>query len=958
MDEAGVPIWAIVIIVVLVIVCALFTAYFVRHRRNKRKTDTKVASVESLQTLVTNKKIDEKKGLNPANSVTVVVNETPLLEKNYNNKITDEPASMTDESQHDFQSPPEPPQEIKISLPLPPPSTCFFSDKMELNNSQTHDFYDMFVKKNEKTSQDGGFVSIDLDIPSFYANTAANLQQKAATLKSTLRQSLRRQKSKNKASAQNLFSQQDERKNSGEMVTQKKTSYEYQPPECKEPLNQNKAISESTNKIIIQSEEDVTNYSTKNGTLGRRAMLNLQTAFSQIEEPEEDSPMTPNTQQEPVRAAKKVIRTASKKTKTRSMIVNEGSAEEQVSQGQDLTSEKTPAKHGSVRYASFRGPRSNGEHITLTTGSMRRMVRQSVVYDEALAIPPQMASVSGKSTSNRASRGPAASVLDIAGWWDTPKSQTVATDTKIAAEDGTGSVRSESGPSQYRASLASSVLVLNGTLSKSSGNNVLNGTLSKSSASLLGGSLSKSNGSSLLSIGSTADKMEDNPTGNNTFRRSTLGRNTLRSLRANATNGVNRSLKGLFDYSSANSSKVAPEDSQKMELSTDSVPDAIEPSELPAYINTDPYASTRKKSIRASVNANKERPAIPTNYLPSSESSTKYALSDDEENETETDINEIQPSSKQEISNIVDNPVQGEKEPDIQQKAEPPSGEVHNIRRMLQDTWINNMKESGSMFSISSDTDSVLASPTSESSPFLANSGNKIIPRQQNQSLLTKSLLTQQVKRTSQVLKSDENGFIPQQGPEPSASFSSSTVRTVVPAHEMPTEPINIRQNAVTSSHYAAHGSNKYQESSYDERKSSPNSRFSTSPNHNNNNSAESSRGHSRKSSGGNSTATALRISAGYAANAKTWNGRTHKRPSVTQFGDTPQETGFTTPQSPPLTTPTLEPYGSVGKSSYNKRAFFSTMRKGQKNRGAIPWMEEEKTPAQRERDRYLEGKS
>jgi hypothetical protein len=394
-----------------------------------------------------------------------------------------------------------------------------------------------------------------------------------------------------------------------------------------------------------------------------------------------------------------------------------------------------------------------------------------------------------------------------------------------------------------------------------------------------------------------------------------------------------------------------------MELSTDSVPAAVEPSELPAYINTDPYASTRKKSIRVSVNANKERPVIPSNYLTTSESSTKYALSDDEENETNIDTVENQPSSKQEINEIVDTPAQVEKEPEIQQNAEPPSGQVHNIRRMLQDTWINNMKESGSMFSISSDTDSVLASPTSESSPFLAGSGNKIIPRQQSQSLLTKSLLTQQVKRTSQVLKPDENGFIPQQGPEPSASFSSSTVRTVVPANEMPTEPINIRQNAVTSSHYSPHGSNKYQESSYDERRVSPNSRFSTSPN-TNNNSAESSRGHSRKSSGGNSTATALRISAGYAANAKTWNGRSHKRPSVAQFGDTPQETGFTTPQSPPSSTPTPEPYDSIGKSSHNKRAFFSTMRKGQKNRGSIPWMDEEKTPAQRERDRYLEGKS
>lgn len=992
------PVWAIVIIAIVVVAIVAVAIFFLKRRRNRslsvdtihRKEDDKeekksATTLGSSQTLVTQKK-KENSFINvppvPNNKQRQLEETTPPSHMDNNtNVMTDKPASLFDESEYNYP-PPDPPQEIKISLPLPPPSTSFFSDKMELDSSD-QDLYDMYLSSKKKTDGNG-FISIDLDsstsvaashLPSFYSNAASNIQQKAATIRSSLIQSLRLQsKSNNRASAQNMFSNNT---TTAEENPPKRSNESYRyllPTNNKNDSN----ITTESNKTVIDMRNAMPTFNSS--TIAKQTLEKLDVTPSKSDIIDEESPITPKSNlQEPVRAAKRVIRSASRKTKTRSVIVTDNDLMNNSSTPDDdqhlYNNEKDERKlkQGSIRFASIRGSRNSGEHMTITSGSMRRLVRESVLFDDD-SIPsiPVASSAAMASTKVSSRKSGGISAVDIAGWWesknDTPKnsdsSTTEANSSNFSLplfQNVSAGSNSSSTPNQYRASLSTSIF----------------GTISKSNGALFS-EINKDDNSGSINGGVSR---------HNSFRRGTLNRNTLRNITANATNGVNRSLKGLFDHSSSSVNKVVPDDSQKTELDSEPIQIAIE-----EKTTIDPqqheqqkqqYNSVRQKSIRSTAI---KRPALPNNYLPTSESSTKYALSDeaslsDEPMQKSSTDEYSKPVSTDKINdtqnNHLDNAKLQDKDTEESTKVHVPSssannGEVDVIRRILQDTWINNVRESGSMFSIASDTDTIATTSTQQSSSTQqsALSNSKLHPRQQNQALLSKSLLTQQVaKRASLVARTGINtedvGFIPQQGPEPSASFSSSTVRTMVPeSSNSVSEPVSIRQNAIISNN----GSNKIQESSYDAKNGSLSSsilasRFSSSPMDNShssprNSSAESSRGHSRKSSGGNSAATALRISSGYSANAKTWNGRAQKkssRPSVTQLIND----NDTTPSSPDIASPSeQDQYQSFSKASVGKRAFFSTMRKGQKNRGSIPWMmeedEEERTPAQIERDKYL----
>lgn len=980
------PIWAIVIIVVVVVALVAVAVFCVKKHRSRslsvhtihhKEDEKKSMSTSSFQTLVTQKQktVNPKSDMSsssmtaslpqqplsapapsPAQASMATANKTTATAVTpQSNEKTDMPASVHNESEY---TPPEPPQEIKISLPLPPPSTSFFSDKMELDGDDAQDFYAMYL--NSKSKQDNSFISIDLDMPSFYSN----VQQKAATIKSTLRQSLRVKQKSNRNSVQQLFPDEQYSSSASRKSGDNATVIV--------PLKQDSP------KVVIDMSPPALAF-TPPAPLSpqQRQDVNIitqSTTSPSIKSNADESPITPNPNlQEPVRAAKRVIRSASRKTKTRSMVITDPTTD-LVADDNDDNGNGKRSKHGSIRYASIRGPKSNGEHMTITSGSMRRLVRESILFDDDALPLPSSAAIASSSHAAAATTSPPAkkSVVDIAGWWDTPKTSANTNSKPVVAAATTTTEHvnenhlplnitsgldstSSNTPNQYRASLSASIFA--GTLSKASGSNAsLFSDLKDETASHSNGGVSR----------------------HGSFRRGTLGRNTLRSITATATNGVNRSLKGLFDYSSSTSlsNKVVPDDSQKMELDSELTVSTVE-SAVEDTVHA-PLNVTRQKSVRMSTSSSSNRQAPPVSYLKTSESSTKYALTDDQdmddkdESSQKTALDDMaHPESPTLPKGHLDLPSGSNKietppstsgklaESNFAQDSMPSSplsssaahkGEVDTIRRMLQDTWITNMKESASNYSMLSDADSVATTSTQSTV------SSKLAPRQQ-QSLLSKSLLTQQVAKRASLLArhNGEEEFIPQQGPEPSASFSSSTVRTMVPANEsaacgsLSSEPVAIRQNAISSK---MHGSNKIQESSYDD-KSHLMSRFSTSPmtdisavSSPRNSSADSSRGHSRKSSGGNSAATALRISSGYSANAKTWNGRAQKRankPSVTQQD-------FVSPDE------------SLGRSSVNKK-FFSTMRKGQKTRGNIPWMMEEdssqeKTPAQIERDRYLEGGS
>ncbi|SAM05794.1 hypothetical protein [Absidia glauca] len=85
-------------------------------------------------------------------------------------------------------------EQEKLSLPLPPPSSSLFSDKMELNSDDAMQLFQQYMQSEKQTK--GGLSALDLDMPQQLVNT---VQQKMGTIKCNLRQSLRRQKSKARA---------------------------------------------------------------------------------------------------------------------------------------------------------------------------------------------------------------------------------------------------------------------------------------------------------------------------------------------------------------------------------------------------------------------------------------------------------------------------------------------------------------------------------------------------------------------------------------------------------------------------------------------------------------------------------------------------------------------------------------------------------------------------------------
>ena len=219
-------------------------------------------------------------------------------------------------------------------------------------------------------------------------------------------------------------------------------------------------------------------------------------------------------------------------------------------------------------------------------------------------------------------------------------------------------------------------------------------------------------------------------------------------------------------------------------------------------------------------------------------------------------------------------------------------GEVDTIRRMLQATWQSSIKESGSLSSLRVDSINDLAS-LAEDTP---------------------------VRHASPAI---ERAM--QEEPKPATPFSSPT------AHR--TSKIASTLDTVATPRSTA----EWDEESFLQANSST-PRIDRRP---------LSGGHSRKSSGDNSTGTVLRIGP-HAGTAQTWNGRIKKpRPSVL-----PSKGGvFDSEYS-------ISPTMSYTMSNRSKKKYFSTMHKGRRQqRNGLPmWPadDNEKTPAQLERDRYL----
>ncbi|KAI8972347.1 hypothetical protein BDB01DRAFT_854620 [Pilobolus umbonatus] len=214
------------------------------------------------------------------------------------------------------------------------PEEPVFSDKLEVEEDEMYSSYlnisqpDLELEENKK----------------FYAN----IQQKAATIKTTLRQSLRRKPTLPSQPIQLLFEQNI------------RPSLESSQP--RPSLQTTRSVSskeEDSTKIMIESPETIsleTIYSTTNTPHIPSIPHSHASSHSSHSIPLDNH--QPLTTQEIASAARRVIRTASKKSRTRSMLVTH----------EDYTFKEPQSKYATVRHT---------KQPTQNVDTIRRMLQSS-----------------------------------------------------------------------------------------------------------------------------------------------------------------------------------------------------------------------------------------------------------------------------------------------------------------------------------------------------------------------------------------------------------------------------------------------------------------------------------------------------------------------------------------------------------------------------------------------------
>jgi hypothetical protein len=628
-------------------------------------------------------KSKEQNGISP--NATVVQLANSVKEDSASSEWTDDAAGYSKESS------------FKINLPLPPPSTSFFSDKMELDSIEANELYQSYMNVSQQD-----YVSIELDDKPFLSSAAANIQQKAATLRSTLRQSLRRKSTSNKSNVAPLSqffdnvshhttgnsSIRSPAKSPSEVGAthisrqSSTTSSRYPHPSLQAPTpslphassprsespidyfgKSNNSIKKSfirhqaeeesnSNKIMIDTIPPEPYFSLPMSPATPSPVLSVSTpvipsseavvpdyastldktnlyfsdhgADSEFPNDEQEAMSSDDstTPQEAASAAHKIIRSASRKSRTRSMIITDEAAQ--------------------AMFTRF----ANSEAVPLTP---------------AAATVAKYATVRGMNRKEDDTIQP--SPLDIKKW-----------------SSSTSNGLSSSSPSPKRA--------------------ITNSMIMSGSATVSGRKLQQGSNTDHLLAASRR----------NDLKSATLGRKPIQQ--------GPKSLRNLF-------SQVDDSSSEKSLMTED---------------------QQKASSVRSSLSIVTARQEDVSPITAVEESTSPY-------------------SSKNNT---------------LRHKM---GSNVDTIRRMLQSSWSgNNLKESGSSQSLSSSSENLTIGSVGSSFRPVASPLGSINPRLQNQHLVSLSLKAQQ----HQPVRSRPSmpvGFM-EEGPAPTASFSSSTVRTMIPAEE------------------------------------------------------------------------------------------------------------------------------------------------------------------------------
>ncbi|CEP17071.1 hypothetical protein [Parasitella parasitica] len=762
---AGFPSWAIALVLIIVIAAASTTVYLIfRKRIGKRRT-----TVGTQEGSILEKSI----GSYPSSSAYPV---KPLMQINNdasvntlkNNSNTTIPLASAPHSPYTYASHLEdkrstlPPavsvpvkddnassvctDEIKINLPLPPPSSSFFADKMELDSHEANDIYNSYL------TQQQDYVSIDLDDSKpFLSSAAATIQQKTATIRSTLRQSMRRKSTSNKSasvaplnhffdnistntSTSSIRSPTKSPAESTRMSRQSSsTSSRFHrsttaatpslpttalPPPSPRPDSPLEYFSRnSSKKSLVRHESPEEEEPNSN-----KIMIDTippESYFSLPISPATPSPLksgalktvTPTTPSSPH------VITVTTTTDTDYSMVNEINKYDMNEADDDDNDDDSQHSNQDADGTDSPLEAASAARKIIRSASRKSRTRSMIVTDEAahamfssfangkMPSTPTSSSVSKYATVRGSSKKPADIALDIKDW--------TSTHTKVSD----AAAASPSTPSPKRALMSSTV---------------------SGSATVSGRRALKSQPSNMGHLGGSSDNLL---AGNNESAKSaTLGRRSGSAASASSP----KSLRNLF-------TRPSQEDANQLEQAA-----AIKNTNSLGQASIPPSARTSLSivttdSLNMENNNQESTPGSPITVEATSPYSSKN-------------------STLCKAGNNVD-----------------------TIRKMLQSSWSgNNLKESGSSHSLSSSSagdrnSSYMGSIGSSYRPVASPLGS-VNPRLQNQHLVSLSLKAS----TSQSTRSRPSmpiGFMNEDtsaegGPAPTASFSSSTVRTMIPAEE------------------------------------------------------------------------------------------------------------------------------------------------------------------------------
>ncbi|KAI7876759.1 hypothetical protein K492DRAFT_181460 [Lichtheimia hyalospora FSU 10163] len=377
----GFPIWIIVVVVVVVVVLFSGIGGYILISRKRREASPAV----DVEAHVTEK----------------VIPAAPILEE-HPSTISDPPSyaakdiqpsppvSTTEpcpeekpSQQHQAKRKSSRKHESKISLPMPPASSSLFSDKMELSSEEAMELFDRYMNadldKSNNNNNGGGFT--------------ANIQQKAATIRSTVRMSLRR-KSTSKGGGSTPLNQLFDNDNNNKPPASPSVSSHHTgstpsladhplPPTPTTPSSSSRQPHYQQSIAVPPSPAPPTQTHDDNTTLPAAVEEAASAAYNT------SGKANTNNNGNAAAAARRVIRTASRKSKTRSMLVNENDVMKMFSNdpGNNATEEQhEPLPAGAV-------------------GSVRRLARE---------MNEKSASVSAMRARNK---GNTASARDIAEWF-------------------------------------------------------------------------------------------------------------------------------------------------------------------------------------------------------------------------------------------------------------------------------------------------------------------------------------------------------------------------------------------------------------------------------------------------------------------------------------------------------------------------------------------------------------